>query len=279
MRLTSESRRGVLPLGDVELQYVDFGGAGETALLLHGLCGTADEWADTALWLSETHRVIAIDQRGHGRSTRRPISVRPQSFVDDAVHVFNHLGLRPGLVVGQSMGARIAFSLAAQHPNLVARLIVVEATPTVAPDDKGYENIKALLQAWPVPFGSLEAAKEFFGGTSLAARVWAESLEERNDGLWPRFDIDIMLRTIREFHQIDWWPIWRQVKQPTLIIGGEKSTSVNKADFVKMIEAVPQSTYVDVQGAGHDVHLERPEAWRRLVSNFSRKHPHQRDKT
>ncbi|MBC5829640.1 MAG: alpha/beta hydrolase [Candidatus Eremiobacteraeota bacterium] len=261
-------RRGMLQFDDINLRYVDFGGTGETAFLLHGLCGTADEWTDTAEWLCSTRHVVAIDQRGHGQSTRRPALVSPQSYVNDAARIIKRLEVTPAVVIGQSMGGRVAFALAAQHPSLVKSVVVVEATPAVDPNNRDYDNISALLNSWPVPFQTRAAARDFFGGATLAANSWAESLEAREDGLWPRFDVDIMLKTIEEFNRVDWWPIWRQVKQPTLILGGEQSTSVHRNDFLLMMASAPQASYVSVQGAGHDVHLEQPAQWRTILSEF-----------
>ena len=60
-------------------------GEGPGVLLLHGLAGTAVEWEETAAWLSATHRVVALDQRGHGRSERRPADVSREAFVADAI--------------------------------------------------------------------------------------------------------------------------------------------------------------------------------------------------
>jgi pimeloyl-ACP methyl ester carboxylesterase len=60
---------------DARLEAREMGGGGHAALLLHGLAGTAAEWEETASWLTANHRVVALDQRGHGRSERRPADV------------------------------------------------------------------------------------------------------------------------------------------------------------------------------------------------------------
>jgi len=164
------------------------------------------------------------------------------------------------------MGGRIAFALAARHPSLVQSPVVVEATPTFNP--QVVDSISALLNAWPIPFESRSDAREFFGGDNLNARVWAESLEERPDGLWPRFDIDIMLKTVKESQAIDWWPLWNRVAQPTLIVGGGNSSSLQRSVFARMGDGVQKASYVNVEAAGHDVHLDRPDDWRRVVLGF-----------
>ena len=56
----------------VELACLDFGGSGSPVLLLHGLAGHVGEWSETAGWMVREHRVVALDERGHGRSTRVP---------------------------------------------------------------------------------------------------------------------------------------------------------------------------------------------------------------
>lgn len=255
----------ILQREDVNLRYVDFGGSGEPVLLLHGLCGTADEWADTAQWLGETNRVVAFDQRGHGQNTRRPASVVPQRFVDDAVRVIEHLKLQPVTVIGQSTGGRTAFALAAQHSKLVSKLVVVEATPTLDPNER--QTIGALLECWSVPFPTREAAREFFGGRTLCAKVWADSLEVREDGLYPRFDIDVTLNIVTEKHKLDWWPIWRGVQQHMLIVSGENS-SIKPAAVEEMAAVVPRASIVTVPDAGHDLHLENPSGWRDALASL-----------
>ena len=80
--------------GDVSLSAIDFGGMGPLVVLLHGLAGYAGEWAESASWLRERHRVVALDQRGHGASTRVPPTVAPGAFVEDVVAWLDALGPR-----------------------------------------------------------------------------------------------------------------------------------------------------------------------------------------
>ena len=62
-----------------ELSLLDFGGNGPPVLLLHGLAGHAAEWRETASWMADGHHVLALDERGHGHSTRVPEDVSPQA--------------------------------------------------------------------------------------------------------------------------------------------------------------------------------------------------------
>jgi pimeloyl-ACP methyl ester carboxylesterase len=252
-----------LDRGDVSLRGLDFGGRGSPVLLLHGLAGYAGEWADSASWLRERHRVVALDQRGHGTSTRIPPTVAPEAFAADVVAWLDALGLERASLVGQSFGGLIALLAAASHPNRVARLVVAEASP--APDPGAELEVRDWLDSWPVPFPDQETAVRFFGGDSLRARAWAGGLEEREGGLWPRFDADTLLRALREAAS-GWWHAWSSIRCPTLIVRGEHG--VPSEDAEAMAGRLSEAVVKTVPGAGHDVHLEQPVDWRRIVEPF-----------
>src|SRR4051794_14320520 len=92
-------------------------GAGEPAvLLLHGLAGDLEEWAETAEWLRERCRVVALDARGHGRSERLPEDVSRAAHVGDVAFVIEELELAPVVLVGQSLGGLTALLATATYP-------------------------------------------------------------------------------------------------------------------------------------------------------------------
>jgi hypothetical protein len=62
-----------------------------------------------------------------------------------------------------------------------------------------------------VPFASREAAFEFFGGPSLNAAAWVDGLEHRDGGWWPRFDVEVMVRTLREANSRSYWGNWERI--------------------------------------------------------------------
>lgn len=119
--------------GGVHLACADFGGDGPTLVLLHGLAGCAEEWAETALALTREYRVLAPDQRGHGRSERRPQDVSRGAYVTDVAMWIEQFEAAPAVLVGQSLGGHTALLLAARRPDLVSALVVVEATPAANP--------------------------------------------------------------------------------------------------------------------------------------------------
>lgn len=253
----------------VRLAAHDFGGDGPAVLLLHGLAGYAGEWGETAAWLTRRARVVALEARGHGRSERHPPDVSPEAHVADAAMVIDRLELARCVVVGQSLGGVVALRLAAGHPQAVRGLVLVEAGPEgggPGVDDK-VAAVDASLRRWPVPFGSRASAVDFFGGDTGPARVWADGLEERDGGLWPCFDPAVLVRTLREAISRPAWEPWRQLECPVLVVrGGEGTLSVQEAR--SMLACHGAATLVEVADAGHDVHLERPAAWRAALSAY-----------
>ena len=264
------ARRRELERDGVLLSVFDFGGDGPPALLLHGLAGHAGEWTQTAVWLTASHRVFALDARGQGFSARRPGDVCPEALVADTAFVLDQFAEGPAVLVGQSIGGVTAMLLAASHPASVQALVMADA----APSDGGVGRLaaKALAEAlgrWPVPFADYDAAASYFGSRfgEGAALPWADGMYEREDGLWPRFDADVMAQTLGQMLELDTWPSWQAVRCPTLVVRAEHGV-VDTETVARMRATRPDTTVVEVVGAQHDLHLDRPGAWREALEGF-----------
>jgi pimeloyl-ACP methyl ester carboxylesterase len=249
----------------VHLAAFDYGGHGPSALLLHGLAGHAREWDDTAHWLRDRFRVVALEQRGHGRSERLPMDVSRAAYVEDVVRLAEWLGTDYALVIGQSLGGHTAFLLAARHPDLVERLVVAEASPEANP--QAPKQVRSDLVSWPVPFADREAAVGFFGGDTPRARAWVSGLAEAEDGFRPAFDIEVMASSLEEVASRSYWDDWSRVSCRTLIVRGEHG-DLALATAQKMRMEANDAELGEVRDAGHDLHLDRPEAWQAVVSAF-----------
>ncbi|MGW1433280.1 alpha/beta fold hydrolase [Streptomyces sp. NPDC002431] len=249
----------------VRLSCRDHGGTGAPVVLLHGLAGHAGEWDSVARRLSPAHRVVTVDQRGHGASERRPGDVSRAAYVADVVAVLDQLGLQRPVLVGQSLGGHTAMLTAAAHPGLVRALVLVEAGPG-GPDPELPARIGGWLDSWPVPFATREEAAGFLGGGPVG-EGWAAGLEERADGWWPRFDRDVMVDSLAENARCDTWGRWAEISCPTLAVLGQ-SGFIPPQDADRMLKDRPDTLAVSIPGTGHDVHLERPEVLYRLLSDF-----------
>ena len=243
----------------------DFGGQGPPVLLLHGLAGHAGEWSETASWLTQIARVYALDQRGHGRSERRPSDLSRAAHVADVIAVVESLGSPRIVLIGQSLGGQTALLTVAQRPDLVEGLVVAEATAG-EPTPKVPADVRAALKAWPVPFSSRQAAHDFFGGEGLAAHAWVDGLEEAPDGLRPWFEIDVVVSALEAAETCSYWDEWASIQCPTLVVRGEHGTL--RADDANRMADSLNTRLVEIPGAGHDVHLENTAAWRAAIEAF-----------
>lgn len=118
---------GFVAANGVQYHY-EIHGTGEPLLILHGGLGSTELFEPDLPTLSKNRQVIAVDLYGHGRTalTDRPVS--PIDMGDDMAVVLDELGVKQADVMGYSLGGGVAFRLAAQHPNVVRRLVLV-STP------------------------------------------------------------------------------------------------------------------------------------------------------
>lgn len=249
-----------------DLAVLDYGGTGPPVVLLHGLAGHAGEWVDTADLITDRFRVIAADMRGHGQSERFPSDLSPQARGDDAAFIIEQLGLDPVTVVGHSLGGQTALMVAAHRPDLVADLVLVEAGPG-RDDEVSVRETVGYLSSWPVPFASRRDAEKFLGGSPLRAARWADGLESRDDGLRPRFDVEVLDRTLREAAGRDYWGEWEAVRCPILLVTAENGI-LSQEEIAEMAARNPNARSLEIPAAGHDLHLEDLNAWNRALSAF-----------
>jgi pimeloyl-ACP methyl ester carboxylesterase len=247
----------------VRINYYDTGGNGLPVVILHGLAGSSVEYFDTARALPE-FRTIMVDLRGHGLSTSRPGDLSREAFIGDVVHVIESAVGGPVALVGQSMGGHTAMLVAAQRPDLVTKLVLLESS---AGSSSAAENMQLgeFFRSWPVPFPSRAAAREFLGDGPLQ-KAWVSDLEEREDGYWPRFSADVMVGTMDGLMRSR-WEEWDAVAAPTLVVYGEEGmfSAEEKTEFAAGRHNVRR---VDIPGASHDAHLDAPGAWVAALKSF-----------
>ncbi|MET8330886.1 alpha/beta hydrolase [Streptomyces sp. NPDC005181] len=253
----------------VRLSCRDWGGPGQPIVLLHGLAGHAGEWDATARRLSPWYRVVALDQRGHGTSERHPQDVSRAAYVADVITVADQLDLRRPVLAGQSLGGHTAMLTAAAHPERIHALVLIEAGPGGASPNAPVE-IGGWLDSWPTPFTSRETAAQFLGGGPVGDG-WAASPEQRDGGWWPRFDRDVMVRSLAENAQRSFWNEWAQVTCPTLVVLAQSSI-IPPQEADDMLRRRPATESLSIPRTGHDLHLEQPGTLHTALSDFLGEH-------
>ena len=255
-------------VGKMRLHYLDWGNAGKPVVLcLHGCGQTAHSWDEFSRAMRGDHHVIALDQRGHGDSDWSKSGIyTPTAMAQDAHRVVNALGLRDITLVGLSMGGRNSIVYAAQHPERLKRLVVVDIGPEMM--KKGADNIRRFTKADVLPTfdAFVERAHQFNPRRPL------EQLRERlhwnlrqlPDGQWTwKYD---RLRGTGE--RVDLWPYVHRIRTPMLLVRGAESDILSASAAKKFANAVPGSRLLTIEGAGHTVNGDRPEAFNAAVREW-----------
>ncbi|MDB4879857.1 MAG: Beta-ketoadipate enol-lactone hydrolase [Gemmatimonadetes bacterium] len=150
-------------IGDLDV-YHEAHGSGEAVLLIHGLGSSTADWAPQVEALAPGYTVHTYDVRGHGRSGKPRGRYTVQQFARDAAGLIEHLALGPVHVVGLSMGGMIGFQLAADRPELVRSLVIVNSGPEM------------LLRRWRERLAILQRRMIV---RMLGMRTWGSVLADR----------------------------------------------------------------------------------------------------
>lgn len=156
------------------------------------------------------------------------------------------------------MGAHTAFLVAASRPHLVDRLVMLEGHVAGDDDPAAAARLGKYFASWPTPFADEEEARAHLGGAAMAD-AWVADLESTPDGLRPRFDADVMERTVEAVHAPRWRE-WEALDVPTLTVfaaGGMFSGE----DKDELIRRRPQTDRIDLDSGTHDAHLDGFDAW------------------
>lgn len=244
-------------------------GAGPPVLILHGLFGSAGNWAGIARRLGAAHRVFVLDLRNHGASPWSDEVGYPAQAADVAAFIRRH-GLGGAAVIGHSMGGKVAMMLALREPRLVGRLVVVDVAP--APNPPSLRAYAEAMRAIDPRGLSRRAEAEALLRTVIpepAIRLFlVQNLVSGPAGLRWRLNLDAIAAGMET---ISGWPALPDdmvYDGPTLFIRGEHSGYVEERHRPQIMRRFPRAEIVTIAGAGHWVHAEQPEAFLAAVSRF-----------
>jgi pimeloyl-ACP methyl ester carboxylesterase len=162
-------------LGDVQLFYTDEGTGDPPMVFVHGYTCDSHDWIWQLPHFAAERRVIALDLRGHGRSSTPGGGFEPQVFAADVARLVEHLGCGPVVAVGHSLGALVVSALAVEHPEMVRALVAVDPGYLVA--DEAIAGVGALMAAMedasdPVPFVQDLLGRSETRASDPALRAW-----------------------------------------------------------------------------------------------------------
>jgi pimeloyl-ACP methyl ester carboxylesterase len=255
-------------------------GDGPTLVLLHGIAGSSRAWREVMPALAEHHRVIAPDLVGHGESAKPMGDYSLGAFASGVRDLLTVLDVERATIVGQSFGGGVAMQLAYQHPELCERLVLVDS------GGLGRE-VSLLLRAitlpgaeyvLPVVFPSFvrdqgDRVSRFLGDVGLrsgrAAEMWlayrslTESANRRAFVQTMRSVIDPGGQTVSAMDRL-----YLAAAVPTLIVWGADDPIIPVAHAHAAHEAIPGSRLVVMEGVGHFPHVEDPEGFLAVLTDF-----------
>jgi pimeloyl-ACP methyl ester carboxylesterase len=251
------------------LSYLTWGDAGSPDLVLvHGGACAADDWREIAEALAGDFRVIAPDLRGCGETPWDPeLRYGVLQMVADVRELTALLGIERYVLVGHSLGACAAIVHAAEHPAELTAVVLEDGGPADRTSPPS-------LADTPLSFADVAAARAYL---APAARHrlpdWAVETRLRPDGgrfVW-RADIEGRMRWARAGGEPllpALWPYVERVAVPTLLVRGAESSPFPRETAERMAELNPRIRLVEIPGAGHLVHYERPDVFVAEVRAF-----------
>jgi len=249
-------------------------GKGKPFIILHGLFGISDNWVSFAKKIADLgYQVFVLDQRNHGQSAHSP-NFNYLALVDDLFEFIDEHELEDAVILGHSMGGKVAMRFALENPDYLSKLIVVDISlRQYPPRDYHLKVIRAMKK---VDFSTVKNRKEV--EVILAEDIESKRIrqfimknlyrKEKNELSW-RMCLDAIANNLDEM--FDGIEPEKPLNKPTLIIRGGKSDYVLDSDLLPLKNAFPQAEIQTIANATHWVHAEEPEVFFEDVEGFLRK--------
>jgi non-heme chloroperoxidase len=252
----------------VTLQYLEQGRAdGRPVIFLHGYTDSHHSFDLNLPRFPRRFHVYALDQRGHGGSSKLACDCYRQSdFSDDVIAFMDQLGIATASLVGHSMGSFIAHKVAAEHPSRVDKLVLVGSATTVA-GNAGALELKTIVDTLEDPIDP-EFVRAFQASTffqpipeSFLNTAVAESL---------RVPAAIWKRALDGLIEEDHTGALGQITAETLIFWGDQDVFFFAEHQADLVAAIPGANLITYADTGHGLHVERPKRFVRDLRHFLR---------
>ena len=266
------------------LHALEWSSSGVPLLLVHGFGNEAHFWDDLAPALAPYYRTLALDLRGHGDSDWDADGRYDHlSMARDLECFAGALGFTRLVVVGHSLGGRVALRFAGRNLEKLAGLVLVDSGPEL--DARGTTRIRLdTAQQSPV-FGSVEEYAELLARIypgarrERLARLASSGLRRRENGRYERKLDPALLRrhdsipedkqrASAEAEAKALWEALARVDCPTLVVRGAASDVLSAETADRMVETARRGVLAEIPRAGHSVMLDNPEAFRTAVTGF-----------
>ncbi|HEY1076614.1 MAG TPA: alpha/beta hydrolase [Fontimonas sp.] len=249
--------------GDATLYY-EVHGEGRPVVLIHGLGSSAMDW-EYQLPALRHYKVIAVDLRGHGRSSRAPVPISMSLFADDIAALLRHLQIDAAHIVGLSLGGGIAFQFALDHPQAVRSMVIVNSGPHAVLETFASRLVIRLrfviIRLFGLPRLAKVVARKLFPKPEHAQKM--QMFVERFGGN----DVDSYRASLRAL--LGWSVQHRlgEIAAPTLVLTADQDyTPVRwKEDYVARM---PRATLRVIADSHHALPVENPQPFNAALVEF-----------
>jgi 3-oxoadipate enol-lactonase len=236
-------------------------------VFLHGIGGAARAWRGQIAAFSDRYHAMAWDMPGYGGSAPLP-NVSIATLADALQDFLQGIGGPRPVLVGHSIGGMIVQQWLTQHPRAAAAVVLAQTSPAFGKADGDWQ--KQFIEA---RLGPLDRGATM---TSLAPALVKELVGDKPDaggmdvacdcmGSVPEASYRTMMLALLGFDQRK---ALGNISVPALVLSGSKDKNAPAPMMAKMATYIPSATYVELDGAGHLVNLERPKAFNAALDQF-----------
>ena len=274
-------------LRGLRFHYREWGNKGQSVVLLHGLASSSHIWDLTAPLLTKEYRVLALDQRGHGKSDKPDDGYDFATMVADVQAFCRYSGLERPVVIGHSWGASVALEYAVANPDNVLGLVMVDGGFLEMSSRMTWEEAETRLappQLDDMPLSDFLAMAQTWGGIS---DIWSPEVEHivlanfelnKDQTIRPRLRRGNHMKIVRALWEQRTSDLFQRLRRPALLTParrqsadeGEQRFLSMKLETVKRLQQELDSS-VEVrwmEDSIHDVPVQRPQLLANTINGF-----------
>lgn len=248
----------------VTLHVEQAGDHGPSILLLHGWGCSVRHFDPIIRELQPQARLTALDFPAHGQSSTPPEPWDVHQFARLTASLIESLGIAPTHLIAHSFGARVAICLAAEHPELIGRMILTGAAGIKPPPSPERQKKSAAYQRGK---RLAEAVGKLPGLRNASAQLREMLVQKYGSADYAALSPE-MRATFSKIVSEDLSPLLPQIQAETLLVFGDQDTETPLWMGQQMEKAIPDAGLVTFEGRGHFAYLEEWQRFCAIAKNF-----------
>lgn len=252
--------------------YYEEHGEGAPLLLGHSLTLDGSMYAPAIPHLAKKYRVLNVDFRGHGRSSKPDEPYTLQSMAEDLYSLLEALGIQKTYYAGLSMGGMVGMRLALSHPEKLEALVLLDTSAGAEKRRQEFETIAEAMRK----SGPSRAVSEFVVNLLLSPTYQREHPEVVSQLVEKLLQADIVGQyraSLAVIQREDILPKLPSIRLPTLVIVGEEDAATPRAEAEAIASHIPSAELTVIPQAGHLSIFEKPLEVVQKIFSFLQKHP------